>query len=106
MNERAPLFKNRLNEIYVKYQKKTLEEISLLRNIPLEQIENMKQDGELILGYKPEDIINYLSEATDLTLSAGYKGLCIFLDELQITLSGYPTRDKFMNDILFLRMSF
>lgn len=102
LNERAPLLKNKLNEISVKYQKKTLEEISLLRNIPLEQIENMKQDGELILGYKPEDIINYLSEITDLILSAGYKGLCIFLDELQITLSGYPTRDKFMTDIFVL----
>lgn len=102
LNERAPLFKNRLNEIYIKYQKKTLEEISLLRNIPLKQIENMKQDGELILGYKPEDIINYLSETTNLILSAGYKGLCIFLDELQITLSEYPTRDKFMNDIFVL----
>lgn len=102
LEQRAPQFKITLNEIYEKYQKKSLEEISQLRNIPLEQIKNMKQAGELILGYKSEDIINYLSEATDLILSIGYEGLCIFLDELQNALAAYPTRDKFMTDIFSL----
>lgn len=102
LEKSAPSFNTKLDEIYKKYRKKSLEEISQIRQIPLSKLKEMLKSGQLVLGYKSKEIIDYLDEITNLILSAKFEGLMIFLDELQITLEEYPTRDKFMNDIFML----
>lgn len=102
LEKSAPSFNIKLDEIYKKYRKKSLEEISQIRQIPLSKLKEMLKSGQLVLGYKSKEIIDYLDEITNLILSAKFEGLMIFLDELQITLEEYPTRDKFMNDIFML----
>lgn len=102
LEKSAPNLNIKLDEIYKRYQKKSLEEISRIREIPLYELDEMHESGLLVLDYQPKEIIDYLEEITNLILSAKYEGLILFLDELQITLEGYSKRDKFMNDIFIL----
>lgn len=87
-----------LDELYERYKNQGFERLG-------NQLEeDTKQDwferGLLNLELRPEEVVRFFSETCDLCQQAGYDGLAIFTDELQVTLAEYkPSRDQFFNDL-------
>ncbi|MCA9978852.1 MAG: DUF2791 family P-loop domain-containing protein, partial [Anaerolineales bacterium] len=58
------------------------------------------EQGLLNLELRPEEVVHFFSDACELCQQAGYSGLAIFTDELQVTVADYkPSRDQFFNDL-------
>ena len=99
VSEANPQFCATINKVFEKYRMKTLEEISKQKNISISNLKELKETGFLNLDYKPQDILNYLSEITELIKTINFDGILVFLDELQITLSAYKYQKTFMKDL-------
>lgn len=87
-----------LEKLYERYAATGLERLpdSLGREAALELLEK----GMLNLEMRPDDVVRFYSDVTDLALQAGYRGLAVFTDELQVTVAEYkPSRDQFFNDL-------
>lgn len=87
-----------LDALYERYAESGLERLpdKLDRETALELLEK----GLLNLEMRPEDVVQFYSDVTDLALKAGYQGLAVFTDELQVTVAEYkPSRDQFFNDL-------
>ena len=64
-----------------------------------EYAQSLLDKGTLVLDIRPDDVVKFFAEASELCERAGYKGLVIFTDELQQTLAQYNSRDAFFADI-------
>lgn len=66
----------------------------------VEEAERLVEEGRIVLGTRPEDVVSFFASACDLCQKAGYQGMSIFTDELQATLAAYrPSRDQFFADL-------
>lgn len=87
-----------LDRLYERYAETGLERLpdSIDRETALELLNK----GMLILEMRPDNVVEFYSEVTDLAVEAGYRGLAVFTDELQVTVAEYkPSRDQFFNDL-------
>lgn len=87
-----------LEMLHDRYAESGLERLpdSIDREAALELLER----GLLNLEMRPDDVVQFYSDVAGLVLKAGYRGLAVFTDELQVTVADYkPSRDQFFNDL-------
>lgn len=90
-----------LNELYEHYAGTGLERVGTA--LDLETARDWFEKGLLNLDLRPQDVVTFFSEVSELAQRAGYQGLAIFTDELQATVAEYkPSRDQFFNDLFQL----
>jgi hypothetical protein len=83
-----------LEKIYESYCQSYKDEI--FRKIDPDVAQDLIERGALLLEIRPDDVVAFFSEASDICEQAGYNGMAIFTDELQATLAQYkPSRDEF-----------
>ena len=83
-----------LEKLYEGYRQRYKDEI--FRKIDTDVAQDLIEKGLLLLEIRPDDVIIFFSEASNICEKAGYNGLAIFTDELQATLAQYkPSRDEF-----------
>ncbi len=83
-----------LNKLYERYRQSYKDEI--FRKIDPEVAQELLDRGSLVLEIRPDDVVAFFKDASNLCEQAGYKGMAIFTDELQATLAQYkPSRDEF-----------
>ncbi len=83
-----------LEKLYEGYRHRYKDEI--FRKIDTSVVQDLIEKGLLLLEIRPDDVVTFFSEASDICEKAGYNGLAIFTDELQATLAQYkPSRDEF-----------
>lgn len=91
-------FINPLDNLYDRYKEQGFERLG--DQLDDETKRDWFERGLLNLELRPEEVVRFFSEACDLCKQAGYKGLAIFTDELQVTVADYkPSRDQFFNDL-------
>lgn len=87
-----------LEDLYDRYRQSYKDEI--FQKIDPEYAQSLLDKGTLVLDIRPDDVVKFFAEASELCEKAGYKGLVIFTDELQQTLAQYkPSRDEFFAHI-------
>jgi len=87
-----------LESLYEQYRQSYKDEI--FQEIDPEVAQRLLDRGSLLLEIRPDDVIRFFAEASELCEKAGYKGMVIFTDELQQTLAQYkPSRDEFFAHI-------
>jgi len=87
-----------LDKLYERYAESGLERLG--DGTDMEKVREWNEKGLLNLEMRPEDVVDFYSEVTDICLEAGYHGLAVFTDELQVTVADYkPSRDQFFNDL-------
>lgn len=87
-----------LDKLYERYAESGLERLpdTIDRETALELLEK----GLLNLEMRPDDVVQFYSDVTELALQAGFLGMAVFTDELQVTVAEYkPSRDQFFNDL-------
>ncbi|MFL5590734.1 MAG: hypothetical protein ACJ8DI_24215 [Ktedonobacteraceae bacterium] len=83
-----------LEKSYESYCQSYKDEI--FRKIDPDVAQDLIERGALLLEIRPDDVVAFFSEASDICEQAGYNGMAIFTDELQATLAQYkPSRDEF-----------
>ncbi len=98
----APPLSNELAQIFERYRKRSIEELSIRHELSQETLSRMLDEGTLRLEFTPNHLLNFLEEVTVLILRAKFKGMVVFADELQVTLEAYPSRNRFFDDIFGL----
>jgi hypothetical protein len=91
-----------LEEIHQRYRNQSLEALATARGVPVETLAGLLQDGLLKLECRPGDVVRFLAEVSALLAQVGREGPVVFTDELQLTLSEYPTREQFMEELFGL----
>lgn len=86
-----------LEGIYKKYQQGSIEALSARHGI--DTVRELREEGLLKLNVKPENVVQFLNSVCLLAEKAGFKGLVVYTDELQVTLSNYSSRDAFFSDL-------
>lgn len=91
-------FLHPLAELYDRYGEQGFERLG--DKLDEETKREWFEQGLLNLELRPEEVVRFFSDACDLCQQAGYSGLAIFTDELQVTVADYkPSRDQFFNDL-------
>lgn len=87
-----------LDKLYERYAESGLERLP--ESIDHKTAVELLEKGLLNLEMRPDDVVEFYSDVTELCLAAGYRGLAVFTDELQVTVADYkPSRDQFFNDL-------
>jgi hypothetical protein len=86
-----------LEGIYKKYQQGSLDTLSARHGA--DTVRQLREEGLLKLNVKPENVVQFLNSVCLLAEKAGYSGLVVYTDELQVTLSNYSSRDAFFSDL-------
>lgn len=87
-----------LTQIYEKYRQSSIS--SLASRIGNEElVRQLIEEGRLNLDINASDVVNFFSSACLIAEQAGFQGLLIYTDELQVTLSKYPSRDQFFSHL-------
>ncbi|TMD22539.1 MAG: hypothetical protein E6J04_21600 [Chloroflexi bacterium] len=87
-------FIDSLEKSYESYCQSYKDEI--FRKIDPDVAQDLIERGALLLEIRPDDVVAFFREASDICEQAGYNGMAIFTDELQATLAQYkPSRDEF-----------
>jgi len=95
------VFVEHLDKLYEQYASIGLERVG--DALDLETARNWFEQGRLNLDLRPHEVLSFYSAVTELAQQAGYEGLAIFTDELQVTIAEYkPSRDQFFNDLFQL----
>jgi len=95
----SPRLVRKVDELRDRYRRDSLEALSAQYGLTTEQASRMLEEGALVLGYSPEDLLRFLGEMSYVLAEEGLAGPVLFVDELQVTLAEYPTRDRFMEDL-------
>src|SRR6266700_7295578 len=83
-----------LEKMYESYRQSYKDDI--FRKIDPDVAQDLIDRGALLLEIRPDDIVAFFRNASDICEKAGYNGMAIFTDELQATLAQYkPSRDEF-----------
>ncbi len=83
-----------LDKLYERYRQSYKDEI--FRKIDPEVAQELLDRGSLVLEIRPDDVVAFFRDASNLCEEAGYNGMAVFTDELQATLAQYkPSRDEF-----------
>jgi hypothetical protein len=98
----APDFALESDTLYHGYEKTALDNIAIERGISVKDLMNLQKDGLLKLEITPAEVLDYISELTDIVVKAKFKGIIIFTDELQGTSEAYPSQKKFLDDMFNL----
>ncbi|MFQ3657667.1 MAG: hypothetical protein SNJ54_01860 [Anaerolineae bacterium] len=83
LEERAPTLIAKLEQLYYRYIDISLDQLATSYNLTAEQARSLLAEGRLVLELRANDYMQFLEEATRLTLEAGYEGLVILPDEIQ-----------------------
>lgn len=87
-----------LTEAYEKYRQSSITELSTrIGNVDL--VRQLIEEGRLNLEINASDVVNFFSSTSLIIEKAGFRGLLIYTDELQVTLSKYPSRDQFFSHL-------
>lgn len=87
-----------LDDLYMDSRQRHLEEMAT--KLGEDNVRELLDRGRLLLDIRPEDVVGFYSKACELCEKAGYRGLTVFTDELQVTIAEYkPSRDQFFNDL-------
>ncbi len=87
-----------LTEAYEKYRQSSITELSTrIGNEDL--VRQLIEEGRLNLEISASDVVNFFSSTSLIAEKAGFRGLLIYTDELQVTLSKYPSRDQFFSHL-------
>jgi len=87
-----------LKETYDKFRQSSIADLS--KRIGNEYlVQQLIEEGRLNLEIKASDVVNFFSSTCLIIEKAGYRGLLIYTDELQVTLSKYPSRDQFFSHL-------
>lgn len=87
-----------LDKLYERYGEQGFERLG--DKLDEETKRDWFERGLLNLELRAEDVVQFFSETSELCEQAGYRGLAIFTDELQVTVAEYkPSRDQFFNDL-------
>lgn len=90
-----------LDAIYERYASAGLDRVG--DALDPETARDWFERGRLNLDLRPQEVLTFYSAVTELAQQAGYEGLAIFTDELQVTVADYkPSRDQFFNDLFQL----
>ena len=87
-----------LTEIYEKYRQSSITELTT-RIGKEDLVRQLIEEGRLNLDINSSDVVNFFSSACLIAEKAGFRGLLIYTDELQVTLSKYPSRDLFFSHL-------
>lgn len=98
----APDQRGPLTALYERYQQQSLAKLAAETGVSHEGLHDLLQRGRLNLSVQPSDVIQFLAEVSALLGAVDRDGPVVFTDELQVTLSEYPTRDQFMDDLFGL----
>ena len=91
-------FVSSLDTLYAQYSEQGFERLG--DKLDDETKQDWFERGLLNLDLRAEEVVSFFSDACKIAQSAGYKGLAIFTDELQVTVAEYkPSRDQFFNDL-------
>lgn len=94
----AKAFIEPLDGLYASFRQRHLEELSA--KLGEDNVRELLDQGRLLLDIRPEDVVGFYGQACELCEQAGYRGLAVFTDELQVTIAEYkPSRDQFFNDL-------
>ncbi len=99
LEQLAPDYCQSLRFIYDRYCAQSLETIAEEEGTTIEVLKGLLDKGKLKLETRPPDVVKFLAEVNELVTTVGREGPVVFTDELQVTLSEYPTRDQFMEDL-------
>jgi hypothetical protein len=92
LEEEAPNYTNRLDELHEQYLEQELEDYAKEKGekfsrLDIEQLEDLLAEMEdevgLDLNIDPVTLINFFDDCTELALEAGFDGLVVLPDELQ-----------------------
>ncbi len=91
-------FVPQLENLYGDSRHQYLEELG--KKMDPDVMHDLIEKGRLLLEIRPEDVVRFFSGACAICEEAGYQGLAVFTDELQVTIAEYkPSRDQFFNDL-------
>jgi len=99
LEQLAPDYCQSLRLIYDRYCTQSLEILAKEEGTTIEVLKGLFDRGKLKLETRPPDVVKFLAEVNELVTKLGREGPVVFTDELQVTLSEYPTRDQFMDDL-------
>lgn len=91
LEHRQPELVSDLDEVYHKYAAATVEEMArryasehgLAPVTAVSMLDNMLEDGSLVLELTPSNLLFFLDAAASLAVRADFKGLVVFPDEFQ-----------------------
>ena len=87
-----------LDALYASFRQRHLEEMA--GKLGEDLMRELLDQGRLLLDIRPEDVVGFYGKACELCEHAGFRGLAVFTDELQVTIAEYkPSRDQFFNDL-------
>ena len=87
-----------LDSLYASFRQRHLQELA--EKLGEDNLRELLDQGRLLLDIRSEDVVGFYSKACELCEQAGYRGLAVFTDELQVTIAEYkPSRDQFFNDL-------
>jgi hypothetical protein len=95
----AAHYQQELKGIFARYSSMALSNLMDSLGLTQEQVDAMRERGVLSLELKALDVVNFLDDVSKLVLQAGYVGMVIYTDELQVTLSNYISRDLFFSHL-------
>ncbi|MCX9076369.1 MAG: hypothetical protein OIN84_00185, partial [Candidatus Methanoperedens sp.] len=72
-----------LDRLYETTVNRSLEQIASERNLPIEQVQSLWQDGLLLIDLQAAHYIKFFEAATQIALEAGFDGLVVMPDEIQ-----------------------
>lgn len=87
-----------LTQAYEKYRQSSITELSTrIGNEDL--VRQLIEEGRLNLEISASDVVNFFTSTSLIAEKAGFRGILIYTDELQVTLSKYPSRDQFFSHL-------
>lgn len=90
-----------LDALYERYCSQASEQIR--ERMDRELFNQLRDRGQLILNIQPENVIEFYHDACLMCEQAGYKGMVVFTDELQVTVADYkPSMNQFFADFFQL----
>ena len=97
----AKAFIEPLDSLYESFRQRHREEMA--ERLGEDNVRDLLDRGLLYLDTRPKDVVGFYGDACELCKKAGYRGLAVFTDELQVTIAGYkPSRDQFYNDLFLI----
>ncbi len=99
LEQLAPDYCQPLRFIYNRYCAQSLETLAAEQGTTIEVLKGLLDRGKLKLETRPLDVVKFLVEVNELVSRVGREGPVVFTDELQVTLSEYPSRDQFIGDL-------